>query len=58
MKTKWSGSLSHFLPGQALPERTLHHSTTCGAIQTEGKFGHRVFGCLTLLDITTKFHLS
>lgn len=24
--------------------RALHHSTTCGAIQTKVKFGHLVFG--------------
>lgn len=28
--------------------RALHHSTTCGAIQSEVKFGHLVFGHLIL----------
>lgn len=38
--------------------RALHHSTARGAIQTEVKFGHLVFGCLTILVMTVRFHLS
>lgn len=44
-----SGSLSHSLPGQTLPERAVHRSTAQAAIQTEVRFGHLGFGHLTLL---------